>query len=118
MLANGVTPVGCPTWVPEDYSLDSIDVLIDEETIKFSALYISNSRGELLIRITKYSDTTLSFLEKEDGGYTYTNGSIEFDIVHNLNVVKAGWQINYCVYSVTGPITSDEIKLIIDSVNI
>ena len=117
MLANGVDPVGCPTWIPADYSISAISAYTYEDTLKIFALYVSDSRGELLIRVTKYTDTTFSFFEKEDGGYTYTKDSIKFDIVENLDITKIGWQINYCVYSVTGTITSDEIKLIVDSVN-
>ena len=117
MLANGVKPVGIPTWVPEDYSLNRISVLDGDDTTKFVAAYLSSNRGELFVRVTNYHDDNIfSFFEKEDGGYTYLRDSVQFDIIENLDVTKAGWQIGRCAYSITGQLTSEEIKIMIDSI--
>ena len=118
MLANGVEPVGIPTWIPKDYSLNTISVFMYEDTLKIFALYMSESRGELLIRVTQYPDTTFSYFEKEsDGGYTYPHNETDYDIVENLDSVNIEWQISNCVYSVTGKISLEEAELIIKSVD-
>ena len=116
MLANGVEPVGCPTWVPEDYSLENVIVLNIDGGMKFLATYYSD-RGEMFVRVTEYADTTSTAFEKSEGGYIYTHNKIEFDIMQNLDIVKIGWQINFYAYSITGALNNEEIERIIKSIN-
>ena len=115
MEANGVEPIGCPTWVPKDYTLESIQVLGSEETVKFISTYTSE-RGELFVRVTVYNDATFSYYEKGTGGHTLIQNNVEFNIMENLDSTNIEWQIGSTVYSITGSITLDEVNSIIDSV--
>ena len=116
MLANGVEPVGCPTWVPEDFSLNRVTTLVSSDTTKFVALYISPQRDEMFIRLTKYYDTTHTILEKNEGGYTYLHDGTEYNIVENLDSSTIEWQIGSYSYSIAGPLERNEIELITDSI--
>lgn len=118
MLANGVEPVGCPTWVPEDYIFSYAQAMVSDDTIKFAASYVSLERGELFIRVTMYNDITSTSFEKNEGGYTYTYAGIAFNIVQNLDITKIGWQLDSCAYSITGPLEKKEAEHIINSIEI
>ena len=118
MEANGVEPTGYPTWVPEDCSLNRISVLDGDDTTKFVATYLSSNRGELFVRVTNYGDNTFSFFEKNNGGYIFSYNNIDFNIMDNLNSVNIEWQIDNCVFSITGQMTSEETESIITSVSV
>ena len=117
LAAYGVDPSGCPTWVPEDYALYNVSVQDNDAGQKFVALYVSE-RGELYIRITKFDDSAFSALEKEEGGYKYTHGNIEFEIIENLETVNINWQVGSYLYTITGQLDKEEILEIIDSIPI
>lgn len=115
LAAYGVDPSGCPTWVPEDYVLEDVSVLVADGGLKFVASYASKN-GELYIRVTQFRDGASSTLEKEEGGYTYTHNGIEFDIIENLGTANVNWQIGSYAYTITGSLESDEILNILDSI--
>ena len=108
MLANGVEPVGCPTWVPEDYSLQNIEAWESDGGIKFVATYYSSKRGDVFIRVSRYDDSASSAFEKEAGGYIYTQNGIDFDVVENMETINIEWQFKSHLYSVVGPLENDE----------
>lgn len=116
MLANGVEPVGCPTWVPEDYSLNRVTTLVSSDSTKFVALYISPQRDEMFIRLTVSDDSMSSIFEKDTGGYVYTNHDIDFNVMENLESVNIEWQIGTLLYSITGPLQVNEIESMIYSI--
>lgn len=115
MLANGVEPVGCPTWVPSIYTLQEVQAWDFDGGIKFVATYYSE-RGDMFIRVTKYGDKTSSTFEKKDGGYTYFHDDIEFTIIENLKTSTVEWQIGEYAYSVAGPLETNEIIIMLDSI--
>lgn len=115
LAAYGVDPSGCPTWVPEDYALRDVTVLNSNGGLKFIASYDAE-RGDMFIRITQFEDSTSSVFEKEEGGYIYNHNGLKFEIVDNLEVTKAGWQIDPYVYTITGQVDISEITNMIDSV--
>lgn len=117
LAAYGVDPSGCPTWVPEDYTLYRIDVQNSSGGLKFVATYATDY-SEMYIRVTQFSDGASSVFEKEEGGYIYTHNGLNFEIVDNLEVTKAGWQIGPYIYTITGQIDISEIQDMIDSIEL
>lgn len=115
LAAYGVDPSGCPTWVPEDYALDSVTVHDNSGGLKFMASYVS-TRGEMYIRVTRFEDETSSALEKEEGGYIYNHNGTQFDLIDNRNMTKASWQIGSTAYVITGQLEISEIHSMIDSI--
>ena len=115
LAAYGVDPSGCPTWVPEDYALNNINVVNAAGGLKFIALY-SAGRGEMYIRVTQFDDNSSINLEKEVGGYIYTHNGIEFDIVENSTSANISWLIGSYLYTITAPLESNEIIEILDSI--
>ena len=53
LQSDGRETAGIPQWIPEDYSLYSVEVRHGDELSRYMALYRSD-RGELLIRVTYY----------------------------------------------------------------
>ena len=115
LAAYGVDPSGCPTWVPEDYSLKSLAVLNGDGGLKFVASYAS-SRGDLFVRLTQFDDDTSSVLEKNEGGYIYTHNGVKFNVIQNIDFLTANWQINSFTYTVSGCLTEEEIIDMLDSI--
>ena len=115
LAAYGVNPSGCPTWVPENYVLEDVSVLVADGGLKFVASYASKN-SELYIRVTQFKDSASSTLEKEEGGYLYSHNGIEFELIDNREVSKASWQIGSSIYMITGQLDITEIRTMIDSI--
>lgn len=116
LIANDIDANGCPTWIPQDYSLYSVRVQTADGIIRCTASYES-TRGELIIRITKHTIyDTVSTEEREDGGSLYLHNGIEYYLVSNYDWAKAGWDIGLNSYVISGQISEDELKEIINSI--
>lgn len=115
MLANGVEPVGCPTWVPEDFSLQYIRVWDEDSSLKFLAFYTAVDR-DMFITVIQYKDDASSAYEKVEGGYSLTYDDIVFSVMENLNSTNIDWQIGSSIYSITGKLNNEEIENIIESI--
>lgn len=116
LAANGIDASGCPTWVPRDYSLYSVRSRAADDVIKCTASYES-TRGELLIRVAHYSmENAASTEERKDGGSLYTHNGVGYYIVTNNGWSKAGWDIGLNSYVISGQISEDELKEIINSI--
>lgn len=117
LTANDIENDKCPNWVPQDYTLMEVSVRDSEEIIHCTAIYES-SRGELLIRVTKYSNNADWSIteEREESGYTYTHNEREYYIVSNYEQSKAIWQIGQSIYTISGQLSEAELKDMINSI--
>lgn len=116
LAANGIDASGCPKWVPQDYSLFRVWVRAGDDITKYAATYES-TRGELVIRVTQHSmSSAASAEEREDGGYIYTHDGVEYYIIADLEWAKAGWEDGLNSYVISGQISEEELKEIIDSI--
>lgn len=116
LIANGIDAKDCPTWVPQDYSLYLVRVQEADGIIKCTASYES-TRGELIIRVVKRTIyDTVSTEEREDSGYIYSHNGIEYYLVSNYDWSKAGWDIGLNSYVISGQVSEDELKEIINSI--
>lgn len=114
--AYDMGPDQIPNWIPEDYTLYTVDTLDTDILVQCSASYIS-SRGELLIRATRFPDNDWSGrTERDDGGSKYEVNGTTYYLVTNQDLSKAGWEYNDISYVISGQITEQELKNMIESI--
>ena len=114
--AYDMAPECAPDWIPEDYCLYSVDVVDTELLVQCSASYESE-RGELLIRATKFPDNNWSGRsERNESGTRYEKDGTTYYLVNNYEISKAGWEIGEISFVISGQITEQELKNIIDSI--
>ena len=90
----GITEALAPTWIPDGYSLYSID--ISETPVKrvFIALY-QKENAELTVSITDVGNGADITIEKDDSNVNiYGSGGIDHYIMSNFARTKAVWLNN------------------------
>lgn len=116
LASDGIDSGGCPSWIPKDYSVAAISVKRTNEFIKYSSIYDSE-RGEILIRVMQFTKSEWSTVEeRETGGHLYSHNGIEYYIISNDGITKAGWNIGECSYLISGQLSESELKQMIDSI--
>ncbi|SBV96155.1 hypothetical protein KL86CLO1_10739 [uncultured Eubacteriales bacterium] len=117
LAADGINSGACPSWVPKDYSVAAISVKRTTEFIKYSSIFESE-RGEILIRVMQFTPSEWSTVEeRETGGYLYSHNGIEYYILSNYDITKAGWNIGEFSYLISGQLSENELKQMIDSIS-
>ena len=114
--AYDMGPDQIPNWIPGDYQLLSIDISDMGSLTQCSASYTS-SRGELLIRATRFPDEDWSGrTERNNDGEKYEANGLVYYLVSNQGLSKAGWEYDDVSYVISGQITEQELKNMIDSI--
>lgn len=115
--AYDINPDFCPTWIPEDYSIEIISVHDSNRLLRISGIY-AGERGELMIRITFHRDSKYwaNAVEREDGGQPRKINNREFFVVTNANRSKIGWTQGNCFYEINGLLTEKEIEEMLKSI--
>lgn len=107
-----------PSWVPDGYTLDYVEVNPSAAEMTFSASY-SNGQNTLSFMYSYRIDGTFSSSTFEKDGSPVTeyiqNGIIHY-IMSNLNVQVVAWVNGTCECSMWGNISIDEAKKVIDSI--
>ena len=107
---------GVPTWVPDRYQLDCI--VVDETPMQknYMALY-ANGEQWLQITVRSYIAADPGNIEiSEDLIEVYTVKGTEFYIFSNIDKLCVIWLDDSYECNITGDITMEEIKLMIDSI--
>ena len=114
--AHGIATKLCPTWIPEDYILQSVDVISLSDSTRFSCDYVSD-RGILYIQINvSNSSTSIRTEEIEPEGTLYEKGGVNYYIISNTNNIKCNWINDGYDCRISGVVTFDEMTEIIDSI--
>lgn len=117
MEACGAAEADRITWIPKDYSLSNVRVSPLSELLKISAIYESE-RGDLVIRIFGLDEHAWnSIAEGNLEGSEYIHNNTICYITSNFERMKAGWQDDKYSYEISGHITEEELKKMIDSVS-
>lgn len=117
LVAYGITAAICPTWIPEDYYIESIDVIADNGMLMLSAAYESDERGRISIDFTKFQDGGAKITsEIEPNGEIYEKGGITYYLFPNLEQNKCHWSNDGFICVISGNLTFDELKQMIDSI--
>lgn len=115
--AYDINSDSCPTWIPEDYVLETVTVRDSDGLLRISGVYIG-SNGDLMIRVTfhRNDEYWTNAVEREDGGNIYTLQGREYFVVTNADQSKIGWVQDEYFYEVTGQLTEKEINDILKSI--
>ena len=111
----GYTPL-MPTWLPEGWNVESYYVRIASTTI-FRIQY-QNEEELLRFGITIYPNVeraSLEFEQAKSGTEILCNGWNVY-IAQNVDRCVVVWRVDTSVYSLTGPVTSDEAIQMINSI--
>ena len=115
--AYGVTTALCPTWIPSDYTIETLDFYVMENAKVFNCEFTSE-RGFLKIKISTILVDSGDGAEEvyPEGGYIYFNNGVEYYILENTNNLKCSWTIDGYDCKVSGAITGEEMEKMIDSI--
>lgn len=105
-----------PTWIPDGYALQ--DVRMDETPMQrnYLALY-ADGEHRLKIVVKSYIAADPEKIEiNEELLEVYTVNDTDFYILSNLERLRAVWLDGSYECSITGDVTMEEIKLMIDSI--
>lgn len=115
--ANGIDASGLPTWVPRDYSILSVTAKSSDGVTKCSAVYESD-RGNVAIRVIDHMmPFSVETKERNTTGSIYINNETEYYIAADDGLIKAGWHHGNISYVISGQISEDEIKEMINSIH-
>lgn len=98
--ACGITEVAAPTWIPEGYSFDGVDILYDPDGAFWllSGGYIKENRA-VNIEIEHYDDEPHGQIEKNDAPVeTFTINGITVYLLENNNNNAAVWATEHYAY--------------------
>lgn len=116
--AYQVTTPLCPTWIPEDYRMVSLDVMVEDGMAIFSAAYESEERdGRFQIDFTRFRDGGGSITSEIDPeGEVYEKDGMEYFLFPNLERNKCHWFRDGFICVISGHLTFDELKQMVDSI--
>lgn len=114
--ACGASSADRITWVPKDYSISYVEVVSRTDMIKIVAVYEAD-RGELAIRILGVESSDLRGIAESDlDGDEYERNGTVYYMTSNYDITKAGWSDERYSYEISGQISENEMKEIIDSI--
>lgn len=105
-----------PTWIPDGFVLKKIEK--NETPIKeiYLAYYVNKSET-LSIRVQNYLSTEVQNIEVEDDfSEIYTVSEIDYYIFENIDQIQAIWIVGSYECNISGNITLEEIKMMIESI--
>lgn len=104
------------TWIPKDYSVSSVQVILSEDLLLVTTVYEAE-RGELAVRIIDKKDFDLRGIAESDwDGSPYKKNGTEYYITSNYDLTKAGWRDEKYSYEISGQVSEREMKKILDSI--
>ena len=105
-----------PTWIPAGYEL--IDIIIDRNPIQESYLAIyENGESRLKVSIQLYLNTYPENIEmSKDASEVYTVNDIDYYLFSNHKQNRVAWITNAYECYISGEISLDDLRLMIDSI--
>lgn len=118
----GIAEKLAPTWYPEGFEASEPEII---ETSKCDVIHINFSGVDenfFNIDITRYqspSDLTAHLFEKDSISIEqYTSGAKTFYILSNMDTITATYSEGFLVEQISGSLSMEEIKAIIDSIGV
>lgn len=105
-----------PTTVPEGYAL--VDITAERNPMKktYRAIY-ANGEKDLVITVRDYLDKYPVYVEQSDGLIEeYEVSGIVYHIFTDVDLTKVKWICDSYECSISGNITIEELKMMIDSI--
>lgn len=111
-----ITQKLAPTWLPNGYLILQIETNITPKEIIFHAKY-QNNDNEIVISIRQLLASFPIEVEKNDGCMEiYEHNGVAYYLFSNFDRIRAVWVVDEFECFITGNITIDEMKAIIDSI--
>ena len=111
-----VTEKLVPTWMPEGYKSKDLQIMRTPRALNISAVYEKNG-SELIISIRQTIGVPAHQVEKNDDLLeTYVVDGVEYYIFSNTETLQTAWSIGEFECIITGKITLEEMKMMIDSI--
>ena len=105
-----------PTWIPEDYMLEKVEISKTPVQKEYVALYVKGEQTYSICVLQHIKSDPQKVEANEDIIDTITKGNNEYYILSNNGLVGAMWiQDSYECY-ITGDLTVDEMKQMINSI--
>ena len=105
-----------PSWIPEGFSLVKIEKEIMPIQEIYRALYVDGEK-EIIIRVQSYIEDDPQKIEVNDDLIeVYESYGIEFYLFANNEQYRAVWMIDSYECYISGDLTIEEIKMMIDSI--
>lgn len=106
-----------PNWIPGELSVQSINIQEAGEISVFTALY-SGKDSECVVRIKKYAEKLpdIGYEMSKDTERIYSAGGVKHYLVLNNDRITAVWENGTCYCSISGTISEEQMKKIIDSI--
>lgn len=105
-----------PTWMPEGYKLVRITVDLTPIQDIYNALY-QNGENELVITVRNHLRSTPQYVEQSDNLMeVYKVAGVEYYLFLNHERVRVAWLYGSYECSISGELTIEELKLMIDSI--
>ena len=106
-----------PTWMPAGYRSKDLKITSTPRVLNIGATYEKNDET-LIIKIRQTIGVQAPQTEKNDDFLElYVVGGVEYYIFSNSETLNAAWSIGEFECIITGKITLEEMKKMIDSIN-
>ena len=116
LIKSNRDPNLAPAWIPDNYSLDDIikDVSPARETF---IAYYTNGTSTIKILVQSYLSMDPEKIEiTDDLVEIYPSAGLDYYIFSNYNELQVIWVNGSYECSITGDVSIDDIKLMIDSI--
>ena len=105
-----------PTWIPDGFILEKVERDATPIQEVYRAFYL-NGNKELRIRVQTYLTDDFQKLEIEEGySEIYTVAGIDYYIFENMEQNRTVWVTGIYECVISGDLSIDEIKMMIDSI--
>ena len=111
-----VTEKLVPTWMPEGYKSKDLKTVRTPRVLNVSSVY-EKEGSELIIKIRQTIGVQAPQVEKNDDFLElYVVDGVEYYIFSNTETLQAAWSIGEFECGISGKITLEEMKKMIDSI--
>jgi len=116
-LEEGNTPAWLvPTYIPKEFGLT--DIAVERSPVRkvYRAIY-TNAEKNLVITVREYLEGKPLYVEQDEGLIEeYTVSGIVYYIMTDIDLIKAKWINGSYECSISGQITIEDLKKMIDSI--
>ena len=120
LASLGIDEALAPTWYPESFTLTEPEIKTSRISMSVTLEAVGPDGSFVSVDIIQYSSTQLlpktSFEKDARDIEYYSNSKQDFYILSNLNTTTAVWSDGLLVQQITGNLSGDDIKKMIDSI--
>ena len=113
---NNISVAVVPTWIPDGFLLEKIEKDVSPIQETYFARY-SNGTQVFFIRIQNYLDDDFQKVEtNQEYSEIYPALGVEYYLFENIDQCRASWVVETYECIISGDLSIEEIKLMIDSI--